>query len=368
MIKALERRGRALLVRLAAFFLGVPSQPVMLPAVPRILIIRLDERLGNLLLLTPLLSSLRQRYPRAEIEVLANARGVQALANHPAVSTLLPFRKRALFAADGPLAAPWRLRERRYDLCIDAANPLDPSLTQVLLTRFSGATHTIGSASAGFGPLFTAPVQVPRGLHEITLRLKLLAPLGPGPVVTLPTMPLHPLPAHSPVSVLGKALEEVPYMVLNVGARLKSKQLRAIDYAELVRCGLSAGLRVLITWGPAELALAEETLAIEPRAHLAPPTQVVELAHLMAHARRVVTCDTGPMHLAVAVGAPTCGIFVHSEPERFGYMAPPHHVIDARVRPLTAALPPLAAWLSTAEPRRSASSSGSGSDKLRKRA
>ena len=350
MIKALERRGRAVLVRLAAFFLGVPARPISLPEAPRILVIRLDERLGNLLLLTPLLSSLRQRFPRASIELLANARGIQALAHHPSVSALLPFRKRALLEAHGPLWAPWRLRARHYDLCIDAANPLDPSVTQVLLARFCGAAHTIGSASAGFGPLFSAPVQVPRGLHEITLRLKLLAPLGPGPVVTMPTMPLQPLPFHSPVSVLRKALEEVPYMVLNVGARLKAKQLRASDYAELVRCGLSAGLRVLITWGPLEFALAEQTLAIEPRAHLAPPTQVAELAHLMAHARRVISCDTGPMHLAVAVGAPTCGIFVHTEPERFGYMDPPHHVIDARVRPLSSALPPLAAWLSLPAP------------------
>lgn len=330
--------------------LGVLQRPVSLPAAPRILVIRLDERLGNLLLLTPLLSSLRQRFPHAEIEVLANARGIHALAQHPAVSAFLPFRKRALLAADGPLAAPWRLRCRRYDLCMDASNPLDPSVTQVLLARLSGAFHTIGSASGGFGPLFTAPVQVPRGLHEIALRLKLLAPLGPGPTVTLPTMPLVPLPPHSPVAMLGRSLEEVAYMVLNVGARLKAKQLRAADYAELVRCGLAAGLRVLITWGPAELELAEQTLAIEPRAHLAPPTQVVELAHLMAHARRVVTCDTGPMHLAVAVGAPTCGIFVHTEPERFGYRDPPHHLIDARVRPLSSALPPLAAWLAAKAP------------------
>ena len=44
----------------------------------------------------------------------------------------------------------------------------------------------------------------------------------------------------------------------------------------------------------------------------------------------VVTCDTGPMHLAVAVGTPTFGIFVCTDPKRFGYSESPHQALDAQ--------------------------------------
>lgn len=352
MLKRIELWGRKLLVILVGVLLGVRQRKVELPQAPRILVVRLDERVGNLLLLTPLLATLRARFPSAEIDVLGNARGALLLERHPAVSSFSPFRKRAIFATDGPLRTPLTLRRRRYDLAIEASNPTDPSATQALLVRFSGAHHTIGSRHGPFAPLFSAPVTIEDArAHEIDLRLQLLAPLGPGAVVRATSLGALAEPAaDSPVAALAR--DGALYAVLNVGARLTSKQLAAADYAALADLVAAAGLRCVITYGPAERPLADDVARLAPRAVLAPPTALHELAALMRAAQAVVSCDTGPMHLAVAAGTPTCGIFVSTEPARYGYADAPHLRLDLRDDTLAAKLPAVWRWLTDAAEQR----------------
>lgn len=332
--KVVERSGRQLLVSLLGVLMGVRRRPVVLPDAPKILVIRLDERLGNLLLLTPFLQSLRLRFPAAQIDLLANARGAGVLAGHPSLSAFLPFRKRALVAADGPLAAPWRLRRRGYDLCIDAANPTDPSATQAILTRLSGARHTVGSDRPGFGRLYSAAAALPpprRACHEIDLRLRLLDCL-PGTAVTR-ALSLGPQPAPGAAVTAFLTTTTRPFGIVNIGARLREKHLSVEDYILVAALLEGLGLVPVLTYGPGEAHLAQAVAAARPAFRVAPPTGVAELALLMQRAVAVVSCDTGPMHLAVAVGTPTCGIFVSTDPLRFGYDAAPNMAIDARTGP-----------------------------------
>jgi heptosyltransferase-3 len=343
--KALERAGRGLLVR-ALGLLGVRRRVVSLPLAPRLLVIRLDERLGNLLLLTPVLASLRARFPDARLDVLGQARGAAVLAGHPAIDAFLPYRKWALFAADGPVGTLLRLRRRPYDLCMDLSNPTDPSATQAILTRLSGARHTVGAARPGFGRLYSAPVRISVAEpHEVALRLQLLAPLpGIARVEALSVAPL-PVPPGSPVAAFVDSLANAPYVLCNLGARLPEKRLSPATYAALAQQVQAAGLLPVLAYGPAERGLAEATAAQLPAARLAPPSSVSELALLIRHARAVISCDTGPMHLAVACGTPTCAIFVSTDPARYGHPHPPHLTLDARAAPPTAAA--LGPWLAT---------------------
>jgi len=346
----LEKAGRRLLVAVLAVLFGKRARPVALPPAPRILVVRLDERLGNLILLTPLLASLRARFPRATIDLLAQERNRSLLAGHPALSELIGFDKRTLLARRGPLRTPFRLRRRHYDLALDAANPTDPSATQAIITLLTGATHTVGFASGPFGGLFSAPVSVEGcGPHEIDMRLGLLSVL-PG-MERLRTVCLGPLGSVDPGGLVGRWLKEhgeAPYVVINVGARLLEKRLDVDVYAALARMACESKQRVCITYGPAERDLALALATRETRALLAPPTDLLELAAVMRGACAVLTCDTGPMHLAVALGVPTCGIFVSTAPERYGHKELPHTVVDARTLPASQWLPSVALWLARA--------------------
>lgn len=350
-MKRLELAGRRWLVWCLGWLLGPRQRAVALPEAPRILVVRLDERVGNLLLLTPLLTSLRARFPRAVLHLLANERGRSVLEGHPALDAVLGFDKRALFAAQGPLRTPFALRRGHYDLALEASNPTDPSATQAILVRLSGARHTVAPAQGPFARLASAPAAIPANEpHEIDLRLALLGPVpGDALVRTMSAPPPH---EPAPTSALARfaaehAVAPRTYAVLNLGARLANKRLAAEDYARLAQRMEARGLRVVTTSGPAERALADAVAAHAPTTLRAPDTSLRELAWLMSRARAVVSCDTGPMHLAVALGTPTLGLFVSTPPERYGHTAAPHAVIDARTTPVDAQLEALDRWLGT---------------------
>ena len=88
------------------------------------------------------------------------------------------------------------------------------------------------------------------------------------------------------------------------------------------------GVVPVITWGPGEEAVAAAVVAGAPGARLAPPTDLDELGALMAGARLTLCNNTGPMHLSVAVGTPTLGLFLHMEMERWGHAFAPHRMLD----------------------------------------
>ncbi|MEM6731565.1 MAG: glycosyltransferase family 9 protein, partial [Myxococcota bacterium] len=160
--------------------------------------------------------------------------------------------------------------------------------------------------------------------HEIDLRLALLQPL-PGDVLVREPC----LPRQKPDSATNS---EVPYVVLNLGARLAEKQLGTEEYAALA-AAIPTSHSVVLSWGPNERAIADAVAARVDSARVAPPTDLRELQTVFQDAAAVVSCDTGPMHLSVALGVPTFGVFVATDPSRFGYDQSPHAVFDARNGP-----------------------------------
>jgi ADP-heptose:LPS heptosyltransferase len=339
--KAVELLGRRFLFWLSGLLFGVSARP--LPSAfgntqnpLRILVVRLDERLGNVILLTPTLASLKAMYPNATIDVVVAQRAVPILRGHSAVRQIWPFSKKALWRGHGIVGTCFKLRRQHYHLAIDGANPTCPSLTHALMVRFCGAAHTLGHGIGGMGRLYSQrvpPMADEAGLHEIDLRLRLLQPLPPpARCRTMQVSQRMALPEGSTVPAFVRSLDGALFALINVGARTTPKQLRAADYAVVANAVTVAGMLPVLSFGPQELALAQEVANFSASTILAPPTGVSELAYLMQRALCVISCDTGPMHLAVALGRPTCGLFVSTDPRRYGHKGGRHGVIDARGR------------------------------------
>jgi heptosyltransferase-3 len=324
-VKGWERSGRRLLVAVAARLWPAKPSALRLPVAPKILLLRVDPRLGNLVLLTPVLTSLRRRFPAAQIDVLGHPQGAAVLATHPDLSAFIAYRKAALLHPEGPLATLWRLRRRAYDVCMDLSNPTDPSATQMLLARASGARVTVGASAPGCAGLLHYAVDVTQaGAHEIDKRLGLLAPLPGTVLVRALSLGTLALPRASNVPAFVQNCLKSAYGVLNLGARLAEKRLQPADYAAVGQVLATAGLRPVLTFGPQEFGLAQAVARLCPETIVAPRTNVAELAHLMQGAVCVVSCDTGPMHLAVALRRPTFGLFVATDVARFGHSDWPH--------------------------------------------
>ena len=296
-------------------------------------------------MLLPIVDTLAATYPKGSIDILVNERGRRVLTGRTVRGRVLGFNKRALFASHGPLRTIFELRRGTYDLAIDASNPTDPSVTQALLVRSSGARHTVGPAQMGFERLFSAPVLVENdGRHEIDLRLAVLKPIPELRIVS--TMVFSP-PEAPPTEIMQWFAELVgrPFGVINVGARIESKQVPRTIYANAAHSMKSVGWTPVLTYGPKEETLARKVAENIQGAIVAPPTDIPSLAFLMGQSRAVVSADTGPMHLAVACGTPTCGLFISTNVARYGYTIDPHQALRVSPSAPDDAVKKLDAWI-----------------------
>lgn len=330
----LRALGRGLVILLARLLWGRPNRGPI-GAVSKVLVIRTDERVGNVLLTTPLLRALRKGLPDAEI-VLLHAASKEALVRGlPHVDRLEPFEKKHFFRR------PWafwaqlrRLRRERFDLVIEAGHYHAFSLTAALLAKVCAPRAIVGHDRGMARWFFHHPVPQPPGVvHDVAVKLSLLGPLGIEPAGFELETPLArdaAALARMEAQLRGDGLDPERLVVINPGARMSVRRWSPAAYGAIARALAERhGAQPLILWGPKERALAEEVLAhAGPEARLAPPTDLAELAALLALARGFVTNDTGPMHLGVACGVPTVAIFLATPPARWGHPLPTFRAVE----------------------------------------
>ena len=320
-LKDLETGGKALLRATVLKLLPRPRRPdgpVDPAAVRRILAVRHDARLGNLLLLTPALRLLKTAFPAARVEVLLADRYGDALKGNPCVDEVL---------TAGALPG---LRLRGYDLAFDFSPQHAFSLSSAVWTALSGAKRRVGFDRGDAGKFLGDLVPVPaQKTHETENLASLVRHAASGAV--LPPPPLrtewHYLPGEREG---GKAAWQSwgldrESVALFLGARAE-KRLDPEWFFGLGRRVVASGRKAVLVGGPAERALLAG-LTIPGGVVVAPELPLRAFAAALASARAVLTADTGPMHLAVALGVPTAELFSHTEPWRFGYGHLPEHIV-----------------------------------------
>ena len=292
---------------------------------------RPDNRVGEALLTTPLLRTLKAHvHPAPEVHVLVHAKVARVLSGHPDADAVVAFDRRRLWL--GPLAPGLRaLRRAGYDTVVDCANWENPSVTSALVSRMARAP-----APSSWGPAvwpvsrlhsLSVPAR-PDTRNEAVQRTHLLTPLTGGAVA-------RGLSFREPV--VGPAFRAY----LRGGQRhgRRGHQPRAAAWASgafrprpsppLPATLLELGRVPIVTWGPGEEELAPAAWwRPRPVPGSRPATNLDELAALMRAAGFTVCNNTGPMHLSVAVGAPTLAFFLRMDMERWGHAMPPHRMVD----------------------------------------
>lgn len=322
------------LARVAARLLPVRGPAPAPDAIRRVLVVRPDDRVGNALLTIPLARALANLLPQARIDLLLAARRAYVSEGLPGLR-VIHFDKRDLFRHPlrflGFLRA---LRREEYDVAIDAAHWHSFSLTSALLARWAGRRAVIGS-ERGPAAFYTARVPLPPpGEPEVASKLRLVQALGlsapPGALET--SLGASAQAQAGAARLLAEAGLEARFALLNPGARKQDHRWPASRYAEVARALHDrAGVRSLLTWGPGEELLVRTLHEAAPEATvLAPPTDLDQLAALLRRCAVAVTNDTGPMHLAVACGAPVAALFLAADGARWAHPGPRFRAVLAR--------------------------------------
>jgi ADP-heptose:LPS heptosyltransferase len=165
-----------------------------------------------------------------------------------------------------------------------------------------------------------------RAVHVVDQYLSLLVPLGvePGPVEF--HVPIPALAERRMDEFLGEqGVKRHDLLVaINPGAGRDNKRWPVAHFRRLAdRLAQEPDVRVLLLWGPDEIHMARQIRdGLHPRAILAPPTDLHELAALLRRSALMVANDTGPLHLAAALGTATVGLFGPTRAERNGPYGP----------------------------------------------
>src|SRR5689334_18024293 len=280
----------------------------------RILIVRLGS-LGDLVHTLPAVSALRRAHPDAEIDWLVDGPHREFLELVPIISRLVVLRRRG---AGGWLDAIREMRPRKYDLAID----FQGLVKSAVLARFSGAKRVVGFGRAALRESFAASfyseaVDLAEGQHVVHKNLALAAALGAADSGAL-EFPIGAV--QSPAVEAFAGSDARPFALLNPGAAWPNKRWPA-DRLGLVAKSIQErhGLNSVVLWGPGEQASADEAVRQSGgAARLAPPTGLKDLIALARRSRLIVSGDTGPLHIASAVGVPAVSLFGPTNPARNG--------------------------------------------------
>lgn len=284
----------------------------------RILVVCL-RRLGDVLLSTPLIRSLKQAYPQAAIDALVLAPTAGVLAGNPDLRAVIAWQTRSPFAAQLRLA---RQLHNGYDLAVSATN----SDRAHYSTWLAGRRHAaVASEDMRWKRwlLDTLVIHDPARLHAVVQSLLLADALG---IARAPTV-VPPRPADESMldAVLGSDWRLRPSAVVHPQAMYRYKAWTDGGWQALIRWLVGTGLRVIVSGGPAEHERAA-IRALLDGLHL-PEDSVVDVAGrlpfaaltpMIEAARLFVGPDTSVTHLAAACNTPTLALFGPSSPVTWG--------------------------------------------------
>jgi heptosyltransferase-1 len=302
------------------------------PRSPRILIVRLSA-MGDVIHGVPVLCALRKALPDAFLGWVVEGQMGDLVEEHPALDELIRVPRRWL-------ASPrevWRLRRRLRELRFDTTLDLQCLTKSAIAARLSGAPRRIGKSGPGGRELstwFHNEFIEPGGEHVIDQYLSMLPALGIKPSDARFDLPERPSDARMIDSFLGTSrLAARHFAILNPGAGWPSKIWPAERYGAIAQhLARTHGLRSVAVWaGQEELRLAKTIVATSNgQTVLAPPTTMTELGTICRRAALFVGSDTGPMHLAVAVGTPTISMHGTSRAEWCGAYGPENVRLQVR--------------------------------------
>ncbi len=315
--------------------------PITLP--DRILVVRLSA-MGDIIHGMPTIAALQRAKPELRIGWLIDERWMELLCSREP-ERLAP-RSQCKPLADwvhtanfskwrrAPLSGDtWRearvllreVRAMKYNVALD----LQGTIRSALAARASGASMRVGSSQPREAPasMFYTRAFEPAGAHVIEQALSLASGFAAQPLeYAEPSLPLDPVHEAWAENFVAK-LDGKPFAIVNPGAGWGAKRWPVESYGSVARALVQRGLAVVVNYGPNEEGLAAAVRESSGGVAILLKCSVGELIALTRRAALFIGGDTGPMHLAAALGVPVVALFGPTCPERNGPFATPSIVL-----------------------------------------
>jgi heptosyltransferase I len=280
----------------------------------RLLVVRMSA-LGDIVHALPVLQALRCELPGARVDWLADRRYAEILNYVEGLSTVVIGRP-------GLARAVTTLRAAAYDVAID----LQGLLKSAAMARLSGASRVIGFAREALREpaaawFYDDAAPVPAGAHVIAKNLSILS------LLNVSASKPYRFGLNAPPSAIADQLARDAEQqrlrgiaLINPGAAWPNKRWAPPRFGVVAAHVREAhGLLPVVLWGNGERALADAVVeSAGGVAVRAPETTLADLLALCRRAALMVSGDTGPLHIAAAMGTPVVGLYGPTWPERNG--------------------------------------------------
>ncbi|HTQ32173.1 MAG TPA: glycosyltransferase family 9 protein [Opitutaceae bacterium] len=294
------------------------------PDSPRILVIR-RRYLGDIVLLGPLLRNLRLHWPQARLTVLTEERFAGILPLNPDVDAALPYPPRG----PGRQLAFWRaLRREKFTHVFD----LDCNDRSALVTWLSGAAvRSVLQIRRRFGWIYTHRARVDRSAYENQHITETMLGLLAGQQIPVVSREIALVPREEDLAGMRRFVGATgPVLLVHPGSRSPFRLWPAERFAVVCdRAQEELGAQVVLVGGPGEAKLVAE---IRRHAHshllaLAEPLTLPRFAALARLGAALLCHDSGPMHIAAAVGTPVVALFGSQNAVMWRPLGPRHTVL-----------------------------------------
>ncbi len=304
----------------------------------RILIVRTD-RIGDVLLSTPVIKALRDNYPDAYIAMMVSPYAKDIVEGNPNLDEVIIYDKDSKHRTWGmSIKFALNLKKNKFDLAI----VLHPTNRAHLITFLTGIRRRIGYGRK-LGFLLTDRIKHIKQLgekHELEYSLDLLRYLGIEPKEKSLFMPIRPesekwiaeLFSQEGIKTTDKLL------AIHPGASCPSKIWPSERFAQVAdRLAQKYGFKVFLIAGPKDIRLAQNVLKNmrHPLINLAGKISVSQLASVLKRCQLFISNDSGPVHIASGVGIPVISIFGRNQkglsPKRWGPLGKRDKVLHKEV-------------------------------------
>ena len=306
-----------------------PATPAEMAAAPvgRLLVVRQQNQMGDMVCALPALGALRRAYPRARLTFVAAPLCEELLRDHPDIDELLVFRQREMWHPGRLLGFVRRLRRPRPDLAV-VMTTVSFSTTSALLAWASGARWRVGASSLPFGSQLSRAIYHlelplgPEGVHEVEHNLAPLRAMGIAAPLQGPRLEPQPAALARARAFLERQLPGAggPLLFVHAGAGKRPNVWPPERFASVIEAlGRERRARAVLVEGPSAID-AEATAGVHAALGSAAPVWRAPLGDalgMMALADIALCNDTGLAHVAAAVGIPTIVVFGPTDVQRW---------------------------------------------------